>query len=460
MNKAEIMERFVAKAGFADGPQSSEMVRRYRTSPEGKSLTFGEWAVMTNALTPDQVRTIQDFFDNSRFQCLECGANVYGKEFEDRLVMTCPYCGSREFQLRGTARAAEGTQRVSHTSRAPGAPAPPGATSSDPSQSLSDRIDQADMAKTQSISRAPKLPGSGEAHEGIRVVSKDEGNRKPAEDLGQQRRRVSLEALQILKGRSIDEFLQNLHRYALPEWSAALSVISGLNRRDLVPAALEDGRRRLEDLSLLSLLTRSMPRLASTIQAFIFELVQETATALAGLGAFLASQELELERPLAILRSATGGARLAAAQEQVRQRAAGDVTNLLDFFLRERSTLRTLSALQTQYHALPEDPAAKLHEFLESPEPFIRALVAYGAADPHSPIATDVLEARLQDETTPFVASTFQTALDRRQGLEARELSSFEKVLILKRTPLFAGLNRDNLIIHLVTQPISWSMGS
>ncbi len=447
MNKAEMMERFVVKAGFAEPEQATEMVRNYKAAPDSRTLTFGEWAVMSNSLTPDQARTVLDFFDHSRFQCLECGRNVYGREFEERLVMICPHCSSREFQLRGTARTGDGPAATTKTKtrKAPGPPPGDNAEGeSSTTQHITAMIDGAKMAETQTISRAPKLPGSGEAHTGVRVVDRDEAKQQPPEP--ERKRSVPLEALQILKGRSIDEFLEHLDRYPLHEWSAAMTLIARLERRDLVPAALEDGKRRLADLALLSLLTRSMPRLATTVQAFLFELVQETAVGLARLGAFLAGQEDALERPLTLAATAQGGGRFIDAQAALFKSMAAEVSEALEFFLTEPNALRILSKLQQRYATLPEEIEAKLREFLEDPEPFVRALIAYSAMDAHSPIRTEVLEAAIHEESNPFVTSTLQAALDRRHEVASQGISTFERVLILKRTPLFSSLSRDNLI--------------
>ncbi|MGE0434820.1 MAG: cyclic nucleotide-binding domain-containing protein [Planctomycetota bacterium] len=437
---AEMMGRFVTKAGFAEADAVRMMVSDYKAGMDQGALVFPEWAVMHGKLTPEQARTVIDFFDSSRFQCLECGSHVYGREFLDDVHMICPHCEAREFNLRGTAMSA--AKKQTRVRKAPGPPPADGSDDPNASNSATSLIEAAAGAKTASVSRAPKLPMGGGDSSATKVIAGkakgEEERRKP--------RAVPLELLQVMKGQPLDEFLKELPSYRLQEWNAALVLIAYMKRGDLIPLALKDAERRFADLAMLSIITRSVPGSSVSAQLFVYELVRQTASAVARLGAFQAHKEEALEPALKTLQTAMPGPRLHEAQIKIRDTAAAEVVERLAFMLTGKTVQDILSLLQMQW--LPEDVNAgdALEAYLSHPEPIVRALVAHVSSHPDSPVDVELLDNAIGSEVNPFVNATLQSAIDRRGGIESATMSQFDKVMVLKQIPLFASLDRDSIV--------------
>ncbi|MGE0434072.1 MAG: hypothetical protein AB7S36_17585, partial [Planctomycetota bacterium] len=128
MRRAQVLSRFCVKAGFFPNEDADRILAQYEGAPESSKLTFEAWAVAKGFLGVVQARGAVEMLANSRFRCLGCGAELFGRQFRvDGQKMFCPHCNGEEFRIQGAAGVSGESPRATGGSKASKAPRAPGA---------------------------------------------------------------------------------------------------------------------------------------------------------------------------------------------------------------------------------------------------------------------------------------------------------------------------------------------
>ena len=155
MRRGQVLSRFCVKAGFFPSEEADRILARYEGAPESAKLTFEAWAVAKGLLGVVQARGAVEMLANSRFRCLGCGAELFGRQFRiDGQKMFCPHCNGEEFRIQGAAGVSGESPRSSNSK----APKPPSLGTADPS-ALPDSFEDFEDDAFGGADNLPAIPG-------------------------------------------------------------------------------------------------------------------------------------------------------------------------------------------------------------------------------------------------------------------------------------------------------------